>query len=345
MCTGCRHYLFIKGDSDPHKCECGTTNCEAQRLAEGKRTGKCEAFAPGSAADKKAADNKHKGKFGIGAGLGQMVNGAFGRASGAASGEQIAIGAGKVALGGAALLGKGLFGLGKLAAKGVKNAMKDDQPDGVSEAWSEEDNDGETGEEAAVETSGGCDDPVALMAEKDGYRAIEFGEFAARDENEDKNEFKSGQRFKSVATVSFISNSDNGGSVLYFYRSESRDDGDGYSFKYQGPRLKLGDGDAAVIYYKKMGEGDFSIIEKIAKLSPLGAMAWTEAGGFAAVQPAAQGGMVCSCGAAIPAGSKFCPACGTPAPVPKSAAAVCSNCGTKLTAEMKFCPGCGTQAG
>ncbi len=53
------------------------------------------------------------------------------------------------------------------------------------------------------------------------------------------------------------------------------------------------------------------------------------------------------CGALVPAGSRFCPACGSPqdAPVPPPAAAggavPCPKCGTPVAAGAKFCPNCG----
>ena len=53
-----------------------------------------------------------------------------------------------------------------------------------------------------------------------------------------------------------------------------------------------------------------------------------------------QAGAVCSaCGAAIPAGSKFCPECGAK----QNAATFCTNCGTEIPAGTKFCPECGTK--
>lgn len=47
-----------------------------------------------------------------------------------------------------------------------------------------------------------------------------------------------------------------------------------------------------------------------------------------------------SCGTAIAPGTRFCANCGAPAPQAKA----CSNCGTELAAEMKFCANCGTAA-
>ena len=50
------------------------------------------------------------------------------------------------------------------------------------------------------------------------------------------------------------------------------------------------------------------------------------------------GGAVCpACGAAVPAGAKFCPSCGQKL----AAAAFCPECGAKIPAGSKFCPECG----
>ena len=46
-----------------------------------------------------------------------------------------------------------------------------------------------------------------------------------------------------------------------------------------------------------------------------------------------------ACGAAIPAGSKFCPECGAK----QAAGSFCGNCGTAVPAGTKFCPECGTK--
>ena len=47
-----------------------------------------------------------------------------------------------------------------------------------------------------------------------------------------------------------------------------------------------------------------------------------------------------SCGAGIPAGSKFCPECGA-----KQGAAPCVSCGQPIDAGVKFCPECGAKQG
>ena len=51
-------------------------------------------------------------------------------------------------------------------------------------------------------------------------------------------------------------------------------------------------------------------------------------------------GAVCvACGAAIPAGSKFCPECGAK----QNASAFCTSCGKEIPAGTKFCPECGAK--
>lgn len=63
---------------------------------------------------------------------------------------------------------------------------------------------------------------------------------------------------------------------------------------------------------------------------------------------AAEGGQsavaaVCAnCGAKIPAGNKFCNACGTPVAETAPAQTVCANCGAEIPAGNKFCNACGT---
>ena len=53
-----------------------------------------------------------------------------------------------------------------------------------------------------------------------------------------------------------------------------------------------------------------------------------------------QTGMTCpKCNAQVPPGSKFCPACGQPME------SACPKCGTKVAAGSKFCPNCGSQLG
>ena len=58
-----------------------------------------------------------------------------------------------------------------------------------------------------------------------------------------------------------------------------------------------------------------------------------------AAQPTAAPSAVCGqCHQAIPPGSKFCPACGTPT------SKACFNCGQELQANARFCNNCGTPA-
>ena len=83
--------------------------------------------------------------------------------------------------------------------------------------------------------------------------------------------------------------------------------------------------------------------------------------------PAQQSAVCPSCGAQIPAGSKFCPVCGKPAQpagnrcvkcgaaiaanakfcpecgAPQATEIFCKNCGAKLESGAKFCPGCGNK--
>lgn len=47
-----------------------------------------------------------------------------------------------------------------------------------------------------------------------------------------------------------------------------------------------------------------------------------------------------NCGTATAEGVRFCPNCGTPAAQPQA----CANCGTQMAAGVKFCPNCGTPA-
>ncbi len=58
-----------------------------------------------------------------------------------------------------------------------------------------------------------------------------------------------------------------------------------------------------------------------------------------AAAPAAAGAVCTACGAAIPAGSKFCPECGAKQVV----ASVCVSCGAQLSPGAKFCPECGAK--
>ncbi len=60
----------------------------------------------------------------------------------------------------------------------------------------------------------------------------------------------------------------------------------------------------------------------------------------APAQTNSQTSAVCSaCGAAIPAGAKFCPECGAK----QSTASFCTSCGKEIAAGSKFCPECGAK--
>ena len=59
-------------------------------------------------------------------------------------------------------------------------------------------------------------------------------------------------------------------------------------------------------------------------------------------------GGVCSCGAELPVGAKFCGKCGrkieaAPAPPPNAATNTCPGCGAALNPGTKFCARCGRQ--
>jgi len=59
-----------------------------------------------------------------------------------------------------------------------------------------------------------------------------------------------------------------------------------------------------------------------------------------AAAPSKASGNVCSaCGAAVPAGSKFCPECGAK----QNACAFCTSCGKEIPSGTKFCPECGAK--
>lgn len=58
-----------------------------------------------------------------------------------------------------------------------------------------------------------------------------------------------------------------------------------------------------------------------------------------AVAPAQRGSFCASCGQALPAGAKFCPACGAK----QQMQAVCPDCGHPVAPGTKFCPNCGKQ--
>ena len=58
-----------------------------------------------------------------------------------------------------------------------------------------------------------------------------------------------------------------------------------------------------------------------------------------AAAPAAAQATCTACGAAIPAGSKFCPECGAK----QAAAGFCTACGAQIAPGAKFCPECGAK--
>lgn len=60
-------------------------------------------------------------------------------------------------------------------------------------------------------------------------------------------------------------------------------------------------------------------------------------GGAPAAAPAPAGVPCVKCGAAVPAGGKFCPSCGA-----QQGEAFCAECGKGIPAGAKFCPHCGT---
>ncbi|MDR0583857.1 MAG: zinc-ribbon domain-containing protein [Treponema sp.] len=172
-----------------------------------------------------------------------------------------------------------------------------------------------------------CDDPAALLAENDGYKAIEIGEFAALYENES---YTSGTRFKSAATVSH-----KGMSSLSFYTSDTRSDNEtSDDFKYSIPLPALEEGDDVIIFYKTK-KGARSRVEKLVKLSPLASGAWRESRAAAQIPPPRVAGRNALAGSR---GARS-------APASKPAAAFCTNCGAKIEDGAKFCVGCGTKIG
>ena len=80
--------------------------------------------------------------------------------------------------------------------------------------------------------------------------------------------------------------------------------------------------------------------------APMGSMMGQMAGNIQTAPtaaPAAAPTVKCAkCGAAMAAGAKFCPECGTPSAPPAAAGPKCAKCGAQLTAGAKFCPECGT---
>ena len=68
-----------------------------------------------------------------------------------------------------------------------------------------------------------------------------------------------------------------------------------------------------------------------------------EAGAAAGAAASGAAGVCAGCGAALPAGSRFCPACG--APCGQAAERFCPGCGRKAEPGAKFCVGCGQKLG
>ena len=67
------------------------------------------------------------------------------------------------------------------------------------------------------------------------------------------------------------------------------------------------------------------------------------AGAVAGAAASGAAGVCAGCGAALPAGSRFCPACGAPCGQP--AERFCPGCGRKAEPGAKFCAGCGQKLG
>ena len=67
------------------------------------------------------------------------------------------------------------------------------------------------------------------------------------------------------------------------------------------------------------------------------------AGAAAGAAASGAAGVCAGCGAALPAGSRFCPACGAPCGQP--AERFCPGCGRKAEPGAKFCAGCGQKLG
>jgi hypothetical protein len=333
LCSSCKWFLVEKGSSDPYKCDAPTSATAQNKWAfsNSDRTkrispSECKAYEQGSPGSGKSAGNSYKGKWGVGAGLGQMLNSA-GLDDRPANLENLAGGAAKVGIGlvaGAA----GLVGVGIGAAvKAAKKAAAE------KKAKEESEETARAAGEAAYKALPACDDPVSLMAEQDGYTSVAFDDFR---DGKDYHEFK-GRRLKSVVTVACSSDyddySEDDYSEFKFYAAEHRDDiYNEVSLKYPGPYLELKKGEDYLIYYTE------EHIEKLVRLTPAGSAAWDAVSAAASTAPA--GGAVCSCGTPLVPEARFCPACGKPVP----AALVCGSCGAPLPAEAKFCGKCGTPA-
>jgi len=119
MCKDCR---FLKKESGSvgsfgnfsYKCN-ADTGCAASQMGQGKMVSTCSSYD-------KATEDKNKGKFGIGAGL-STIGSSFNK-DGSMNADKMVVGAGKVAIGAAVLVGtemiEGGKALGKLAKKVAK---------------------------------------------------------------------------------------------------------------------------------------------------------------------------------------------------------------------------------
>jgi len=59
----------------------------------------------------------------------------------------------------------------------------------------------------------------------------------------------------------------------------------------------------------------------------------------------AKSALCTNCGKPIEGGVKFCPSCGTAAPVEPAKTVFCANCGKPIEGGVKFCPSCGAESG
>ncbi len=75
--------------------------------------------------------------------------------------------------------------------------------------------------------------------------------------------------------------------------------------------------------------------------APMGSMMGQMTSNINTAAPQQPSAKCAKCGAAMAAGAKFCPECGTPAASPAAAGPKCAKCGAALTAGAKFCPECG----
>lgn len=121
LCGSCRYFSVNKNSSHPYNCSGKTTESAFfnRKHKQPLDKGGCNLYEPrGSAGTAGAQESKHKGKFGIGAGLGQVFDGMT-----SSNLDNLAAGTGKVALGLGKLAGKGLLSLGKLGVKGISKGI------------------------------------------------------------------------------------------------------------------------------------------------------------------------------------------------------------------------------